>query len=556
MLLNKVIRVRDKVPQHQHHRQSSSSSNSTAELPSISPIRGVSTPENTYMNVPELILSGNSEHDDIEIDRLALINSSSSRSSSVLAKGFSDTDSGISNAGSSSCESFQSEHYLPDPGKDVLYDDTLIPGTDGIVDFDDDDFTFKLNLSLANLGIGPYGEHIGSGSSANIMLENANMGLAPNNFLVGGAGTSSGGGVGGPFHYSPHFDFNLDELGVDFDIVEPPPAFANSGSEEEKCQLVVDSEAEDPNEIVDSVERHNLTENDVIECSATGTSEEEVENMHVKENEEKEDESKVSALAKRAGVNNSGTCDNLDKFAALAADVSLQNNLNLSLPMEHLGIGRKGVDVGNLRKETRREVKASGSSHSHHHHHQHTSHSCSNRNSSSSNISNGTSGNHSCINDNAGGGSALSSSPTAPLLIPTPPASSSSTSSACSTSSSSVPIARRINNNNTSKPKIGETSGSNGTTGPSATSPSSSSSSSGKKRKRERYEIRIGYLCYELPINTDKHVSIYSLQKNKDMMEDLLGHSKLKNSKSIFFSQSIFLYLKNKNRVPIKACFI
>lgn len=53
-----------------------------------------------------------------------------------------------------------------------------------------------------------------------------------------------------------------------------------------------------------------------------------------------------------------------------------------------------------------------------------------------------------------------------------------------------------------------------------------------KRRKKERFEICIGYPCFHLQLDESKTVSVYTLQKNQDMMEDLLGHSKLKSSKS------------------------
>lgn len=433
MLLNKVIRGRDKAHHHHHHQ------------PASKGVEVAVAQQSPYANVPALVLgSGEQEDPDIEIDRLALINSS--RSSSALAKGFSDTDSGISNTGSSSCESFQSDHYLPDPGKDVLYDDTIIPGTDGVIDFDDDDFTFKLNLSLANLGIGPYGEY------GTIMPENVSSSCG------GGSGIASINRHSRFADYA-HFDFNLDALGVDFDIVEPPPAFANSNGEDDKCQLVVDSEAEDPNECISSAESHNLAETSIIECSSATPVEEEDDDAEEAEDEE-------LALLTENG-NNGALYDNVD--------VPLQTNGKFGCSLERSC--RKGGTLSRER-ERRKETKASGDSSS----------------SGSDNCkicSVTTNGN--CSKEK-GGSCAVSTAP-------------------------GQQQGKRHHH------KL-RSDGSDAT---------AASSTSGKKRKRERYEIRIGYVCYELPISSDKHVSIYSLQKNKDMMEDLLGHSKLKNSKWTFF---------------------
>ena len=68
-----------------------------------------------------------------------------------------------------------------------------------------------------------------------------------------------------------------------------------------------------------------------------------------------------------------------------------------------------------------------------------------------------------------------------------------------------------------------------------------------RKRKKERYEICIGYPCFEFNVNESKTVFVYSLQKNKDMMEDLLGHSKLKSSKSFicYFFSSLVVQLES-----------
>jgi len=74
-----------------------------------------------------------------------------------------------------------------------------------------------------------------------------------------------------------------------------------------------------------------------------------------------------------------------------------------------------------------------------------------------------------------------------------------------------------------SDPELGSGSGSKGTGG-----------GSSKRRKKERYEICIGYPCFQLAVNESKTVFVYTLQKNQDMMEDLLGHSKLKSSKSFY----------------------
>lgn len=463
MLLNKVIRVRDRdreggrkqsLPEHRRRH---------SDLESVSEVKASSSGINIRVPVPALVMEELADPavDIVELDDRFRFSASPSPSpflSSVAGnKGFSDTDSGISNTGSStSCESFQSDQssaspcyghhhnhfhhhlhpHLPDPVKDVVYNEedshTLIPGTDGILDFDDDDdFTFKLNLSLANLGIGPFGDS---------MLDNSDSTITPST-TTGSNPTSA--------RFGNHFDFNfnLDELGVDFDIVEPPPAFANCGSEElEKSQLVVDSEADE----------EEVSHNDQVTICPVKNDKEEMQ----------------------------------------------QEGKGFGMPVEkvhyHL---QHNVDRESKGLTTEIGFSSPGSS-------------CSSNDSEP------------CTKTGRSSGAST--------------ATIGSTSSSCGVDDAGGNVnAKTISNGNAKRTNV--TSGSNhkpklgkhGKGNSSGEAASASSSAPGKKRKRERYEIRIGYPCYELPISSDKHVSIYSLQKNKDMMEDLLGHSKLKNSKSL-----------------------
>jgi hypothetical protein len=47
-------------------------------------------------------------------------------------------------------------------------------------------------------------------------------------------------------------------------------------------------------------------------------------------------------------------------------------------------------------------------------------------------------------------------------------------------------------------------------------------SGSGNKNKKHKYEICLGYQCYDLVLH-DRHVFIYSLQKNKEALSDLVN---------------------------------
>lgn len=312
------------------------------------------------------------EEDDgeLEFERLRLIKagSTTSSSSSGTTKAFSDTDSGISNP-ASSCESFQSEHCLPDPRRDVLYES--FSSSTPAFDPEEDDFDIKLSRSLANLGIGAgrlscISDVVGDPFCPDRDPEEDyydNVGLV--NFS--------------------NLDINLDEIGVDFDIVEPPPAFAECSPDNEIRQLVVDSGSID-----------------VAEDEST----EELGDRDANENEEQEDNNYVDECMKDLN----GVLDNL--------------------------MGKDSV-------------------------------------------------------------------PDPPVVLTSPnPAND---------------VKSGIDGNDAKIPPPDSEKG-------------KSRKSKKQKKKRERYEIRLGYPCYNLELE-DRHVFIYALQKHRDMMEDLLGHSKLKNSK-------------------------
>jgi hypothetical protein len=343
--------------------------------------------------------------------------------SSILKKGFSDTDSGISNTASSSCESFQSDpYYLPDPARDVLYDNSFhLPPTSEFDpeeedhnDDEDDDFDRKLSLSLANLGIGIGNNVVRSINDCSMPNEEdyyENVGWVD---------------------YA-NLNINLDEIGVDFDIVEPPPAFAETNTDNEIRQLVVDSEAD---EVVEE-----LGEN----CENNG---DETEDRDANEN-----------------YNDDGIDESLEDLGGVLRDLITQCNSSPLLLQN----------------------PSANSPHSH------------NRTFSPRDTFN-SSPNKPTDDGEAGGGS------------------------------SSGRASKYNGNDSVPGRNNGGDRGSGNSHKKSDGSSSSFSANGKKKRKRERYEIRLGYACYDLELN-DKHVFIYSLQKNKDMMEDLLGHSKLKNSK-------------------------
>lgn len=378
--------------------------------------RMVVSAENHYVNIPKLLLS-EEEETELEFERLRLIKagSTSSSSSSGTAKGFYDTDSGISNTASSSCESFQSDHYLPDPTRDVVYD-AFTPAFDP----EEDDFDIKLSRSLANLGIG-----IGSGCGGRLSYVSSvadggsyiPCSTSCRNTLT--SVTDNDVGVyyenAGLVNYS-NFDINLDEIGVDFDIVEPPPAFAEETSPDNEIhQLVVDSEAELMDEYFGEHEHYDregcLNEND----------------------------------------------DN--------------NYLDESASMEDL----KGV-LGNL---IGNDGEASSSL------------------VDGSNQISTPSSNHKTFPIHTEGSLTLANG---------------------SEGENNTPIADNSN------------------------MPKNRKSKKKQKRKRERYEIQLGFPCYNLELE-DKQICIYSLQKNKDQMEDLLGHSKLKNSKCQIFSTNFCMFV-------------
>jgi len=393
----------------------------------------LSSAENPYVTLSSL----EEDETDLKFERLGLISPGGAASVSpqstsrngAIKKGFSDTDSGISNTASSSCESFQSDHYLPDPARDVLYDNfNLVPTSEYDPEeenVDDDDFELKLSLSLANLGIGV--------SSNNNVSHNQSMPNEEDYYEnVGWVDYSN-------------LNIDLDEIGVDFDIVEPPPAFAESNSDNEIRQLVVDSEADE------------FVEDAGENC------------------DDNEDETTERAV--NEDFNDDGIDESLEDLGGVLRDLIAQCN---SSPLLF------------------QNPSANNTSHHHHYHH--------------SSVYSANSSFHDSSNKPADDGTG--SGFVEPKL----------------SKSDSVP-----GNPGTSRSGSGGGRGNRGTGNSNknkshASSSTPSSANGKKKRKRERYEIRLGYPCYNLELD-DKDVFIYSLQKNKDMMEDLLGHSKLKNSK-------------------------
>lgn len=380
--------------------------------------RMVVSAENHFVNVPCSPSSEEFEPDSefrlIKVGSIISSSSSTTTSSSSCSESttktslssFSDTDSGVSSNTVS-----EDSDILPDPSRDVVYDSS----TPAFDPEEDDDFDIKLHRSLANLGIG-----LNSGRRDSCISDDSSiLSLSSSLFLpigIPAVGIEEEGDYYdnvGPLVDYANFDIDLDQLGVDFDIVEPPPGFAEENpSENEMRQLLV-------------VE--NETEDEIDESSCVSPAPVNVQSL--------EDLNKVlDNLITVDDINDSpcpcpkvlGTKEEQEKHATPVL-------LETSKPVE-------------LAKET-------------------------------NNVD----------------------------------------------SQRDLQNTQTVSNPTQNDPKPDESNNNS--------NPKGNNKKSKKKRKRERYEIRLGYACYNLELE-DKNVSIYSLQKNRDMMEDLLGHSKLKNSKS------------------------